>query len=448
MLNDTVSTLQGTVTAPKYQSIHDALVVIIDELPAGAPMPTERELCQTYGVSRATVRQALGQLEIEQRIYRRQGKGTFVANAKIEQRLELMSHTEGMRASGFSPSSKLIDVRRVSAGDDVGGQLQLSPKDEVLRIERLRLADDDPIALEVVYLSAERFDGISGELSDTASLYQLLSSHYGVELSSAEETIEAVIAEGREAGLLRCAPGMPLLMLSRRTLDTLGQPIEFVRSLYRGDRYRFQTGLRRPEQLRANAVPASNLVHLRRAEPRDAHAMARVFIEAWKDAYRGVVEDSIIDSFTIDETTMWLGGMVGDQVADTVVAELPRGNVVGFIRFGNQIEEPNFGHIFALYVEPAASGHGIGRQLLENAVAELDPLGNRTITLWVFEENSRARRLYGAAGFLPDGGRNVDPLYRAQEIRLRRDPSRGNSATKLIDVGGVPSAVSRSTSQP
>lgn len=231
---------------PKYQSVHDELVQVIEELPTGSTMPTERELCQKFGVSRSTVRQALGQLEIEQRIFRRQGKGTFVAMAKTEQRLELMSHTERMRARGISPSSKLIDVRRIPAGIDVGEMLSIRAEEEVLRIERLRLADGEPIAIQVVFLNATRFDGISAVLNDDASLYQLLSSQYGVELTSAEESIEAVVAERREAVLLRCQPGMPLLMLSRRTLDAQGQPIEYVRSYYRGDRYKFQTGLQLP----------------------------------------------------------------------------------------------------------------------------------------------------------------------------------------------------------
>ena len=422
MLDDSVPVLDSMVTSPKYQSIHDALLVIIEGLPAGSAMPTERELCQTYGVSRATVRQALGQLEIAQRIYRRQGKGTFVANAKIEQRLELMSHTEGMRASGISPSSKLIDVRRVAAGADVGARLGLAPNAEVLRIERLRLADGDPIAIEVVSLSGERFDGITADLSDSASLYQLLSSNYGVELASAEETIEAVVAEGREAGLLRCAVGMPLLMLSRRTLDTSGQPIEFVRSLYRGDRYRFQTGLRRPEPPRATDPSPPRGARVRPATADDAAALASVFIDAWRGAYRGVVADSIIDALDLDETTTWLAQLIGSASAQTLVAEVEAGRVVGFTRVGDEPEHATNGHVFALYVAPSAAGRGIGRLLLDKALAVLDPLSTRTVTLWVFEENARARKLYTRAGFVPDGGRRVEDLYGAQEVRLRRAP--------------------------
>lgn len=436
MLVEPAPLTNGQVSATKYQSIHDALLVTIQDRPAGSPMPTERELCQTYGVSRATVRQALGQLEVEQRIYRKQGKGTFVANVKIEQRLELLSHTEGMRASGIVPSSKLIDVRRVAAGTDVGGRLNLSATAEVLRIERLRLADGEPIAIEVVSLSAQRFDGITAELSDTASLYQLLFSHYGIELASAEETIEAVVAEGRDAGLLRCAPGMPLLMLSRRTLDTSGQPIEYVRSLYRGDRYRFQTGLRRPEPVTPAPVLPSPGVTIRDAASADAAALASVFIAAWRAGYRGVVADSIIDGLDHSETTTWLSRVVADTSAQTVVAELD-GAVVGFIRFGAESANSDNGHIFALYVGPHVGGRGIGRLLLTHALDLLAPLSCRPVTLWVFEENSRARRIYAEVGFAPDGARQVEEIWGAQQIRMRRE-ARGDGDQSVAGSTALP----------
>lgn len=412
----------SAASGPKYQNVHDALVLSIEGLPAGTAMPTERELCQTYAVSRATVRQALGQLEIEQRIFRRQGKGTFVARPKIEQRLELMSHTEGMRERGILPSSKLIDVRRIPAGLDVGHQLGLPPKAEVLRIERLRLADGEPIAIEVLFLNADRFDGITAALSDNASLYQLLSSTYGVELASAEETIEAVIAEGREAGLLKCAPGMPLLMLSRRTLDTTGQPTEFVRSLYRGDRYRFQTGLQRPRQW-TPPTPEKPAISVREARPGDGESLATVFIDAWEGGYRGIVDDDVIDAWVHDDVAIWLEELVLNPEIRTIVAEGSSGEVVGFAAYGNDMDELASGHLYSLYVSTTASGQGIGRLLLARVIEELDPQFSRAITLWVFEDNERARRLYESVGFVPEGSRRVEELFRAQEIKMKRLPS-------------------------
>ncbi|MHB1510028.1 MAG: GntR family transcriptional regulator [Acidimicrobiales bacterium] len=236
---------------PKYEKLREQLVRHLAGLPQGSRFPTERELCRTYEVSRATVRQALQRLEAEQRIYRHQGKGTFVARPKIEQILELTSHTEDMKARGIVPGSKLIDVRRIEASAEVAAMLELDAASEVLRIERVRLGDGEPIALEVVFVDAHRFDGLSDALGDSASLYQLLETAYGVELALADQTIEAVVADERAVDLLGTAMGAPLLLLSRRTLDVKGTPTEFVQSLYRGDRFRFRTQIGRRQSTAA-----------------------------------------------------------------------------------------------------------------------------------------------------------------------------------------------------
>jgi len=433
VLDGWAQSLEDVGGQPKYRQLRDALAALIHDLPEGAAVPTERELCLSYGVSRSTVRQALQQLEIEQRIYRRQGKGTFVAKAKIEQPLELTSHTEGMRARGIIPSSKLIDLRRLPAGGDIGPMLSLEDDAEVLRIERLRLADDDPIAIEVLYLSAARFDGISASLADSGSLYQLLHSAYGVDLASAEETIEAVVAGPREVDLLGTWPGAPLLLLSRRSLDTNGQPTEYVKSLYRGDRFRFRTQLERPaeENARLSGTSAQGSgvggarsvgwkVRMRPARAEDAMQLAHVFVDAWQEGYRTFVEARVLDALDLHEVAEWLGKLVVDSVQRTAVACLADDDVLGFARFGDDPDDPRNGHLYALYVAPAASGQGVGRRLLEHALDEIDEHRTREVTLWVFEANARARSLYSSLGFVPDGAHRVEPRYGADEIRMRR----------------------------
>src|SRR5262249_44442715 len=204
----------------KSRRLREALLELIRNRLPGAALPTERELCAEYGVSRATVRHVLQSLEAEQRIFRRQGKGTFVALAKVEEPLWLTGHSGGMGARVVGAGSKLITVSRIEAGVEVAAVLRLDPEAEVLRIERLRLADGEPIAIEVLFLNAERFDGITASLGDKVSLYQLLHSDYGLELDSTEETIEAIVAGGRDARLLGCSPGAALLQRSRLTTDT------------------------------------------------------------------------------------------------------------------------------------------------------------------------------------------------------------------------------------
>jgi GntR family transcriptional regulator len=399
---------------PKYRRLREALIERIRDLPEGAALPTERELCADYGVSRATVRHALQRLEGEQRIYRRQGKGTFVARTKIEQRLGLTSHTEEMRARGMVPGSKLIDVSRIPASAEVATALRLGEGTEVLQIERLRLADGDPIAIEVLYLNAERFDGISAALGESGSFYQLLHSDYGVELASAEETIEAVVAGPREAGLLGCGNGGPLLLLSRLSLDTRGRPTEYVRSLYRGDRFR----LRRHLERGPDGEPAPEPT-LREAVEADAAALASVFVSSWQAGYPGIVDDAVIAALDEADVADWLLPMA-TATTQTVLAASEDGTVLGWLRCGDDPDDARNGHIFSLYVRPSAGGRGVGRRLLEHGIEQCGAASGRAVTLWVFEANTRARRLYGSAGFVPDGGRRVEVEYGAQEIHLTR----------------------------
>jgi GntR family transcriptional regulator len=401
---------------PKSQWLREALVEILRGLPEGAALPTERELCERFDVSRGTVRQVLQRLEAEQRIYRRQGKGTFVAPAKIEQRLGLTSHTEEMRASGFQPSSKLIDVSRIPAPAEIAAALRLHEGAEVLQIERLRLANGEAIALEVLYLNAERFDGITAALGEDVSFYQLLGTQYGVELDSAEETIEAVVAAPREARLLGCLQPAALLQLSRLTFDTRGRPVEYVRSLYRGDRFRFRQRLQRPQE----RPDDPSWPWLRRATADDAPALARVFVAAWRGAYGTVVPRDVLDALNEEDTAAWLQTLVTSPGKTTLASQAADGSLLGFVRYGEDPADARRGHVYALYVDPAHAGHGHGRELLDRAVAELTRHGYGEVTLWVFEANERARRFYAAAGFQADGARRVEPEYRAEEIRLLR----------------------------
>ncbi len=424
MEDTSVKMTRGITRGGKADRLRESLTEMIRGLAPGAALPTERDLCERFGVSRGTVRHVLAQLENEQRIYRRQGRGTFVATPKIEQRLDLTSHTESMLASGIKPSSKLIEVSRIEAPDEIAAALALPAAAEVLRIERVRLADGEPIALEVLHISAERFDGISGALQDGESFYRLLHSQYGIELAHAEETIEAVIAEERGAQLLDCSPGSALLQLSRLTVDRRGRPIEYVRSLYRGDRFRLRQTVERP-QASTNGNGNGNdaeaaLPRLRAATAADAPGLAEVFVTTWRQNYRSVVPDDVIDGLDIDETTGWLAGLVGTAGQSTLLLELPDGTVLGFVRFGDDPSDARNGHIHALYVHAEHGGHGYGRTLLQSALAELERREYDVITLWVFESNPRARSLYASEGFEPDGGRRVEAQFRADEIRMRR----------------------------
>jgi len=230
---------------PKYYTVKRQLLELIAAMTPGSPVPPERELARDYGTSRTTVRQALAELVVEGRLLRRQGKGTFVAKPKVAQSLELASYTEGMRAHGLHPQTRILEIGYMAADEDLAARLGIRTGARTLRIHRLRLADGEPMSVDTSHLPARRFPGLRKQLNRHSSLYETLASAYGVKLTEAEETIETVLADPHNADLLAVDTGLPLLLLSRHAVDTTGETVEWAQSWYRGDRYKFVTRLRR-----------------------------------------------------------------------------------------------------------------------------------------------------------------------------------------------------------
>jgi ribosomal protein S18 acetylase RimI-like enzyme len=161
---------------------------------------------------------------------------------------------------------------------------------------------------------------------------------------------------------------------------------------------------------------------LRPARRADAPVLAHIFVQAWRSAYHGVVDDLVLDALDEAEIARRFHDFIGDTAArHNALLAVHGGEPVGFVRFGEDPDRPDAGHVFSLYVTPESMGLGVGRTLLGEVLAELAARGHRRVTLWVFEANTRARRLYERMGFEPDGGRRVEDAYGAQEIRLSRE---------------------------
>ncbi|HTW10953.1 MAG TPA: GntR family transcriptional regulator [Acidimicrobiales bacterium] len=231
---------------PKYYVVKGHLAGMLARLSPGEALPPERTLAESFSTSRTTVRQALHELTIEGRLVRMHGRGTFAALPKMAQPLELTSYTEDMRRRGLPSRSRLLSVGQVSADDELAWRLDIKSRAKVLRIERLRMASEEPMAIETTHLEAARFPGLAKRLGDSVSLYALMADEYGVHLAEAEETIETVPAPPKEAEMLDTTVGYPMLLLSRHSRDGSGRPVEFVLSFYRGDRYKFVAQLRPP----------------------------------------------------------------------------------------------------------------------------------------------------------------------------------------------------------
>lgn len=229
---------------PRYYAVKTELLWLIEALGEGAALPSERELAERFSVSRVTLRQAVGELVLEGKLQRRQGSGTYVAPPKLVQPLSLVSYTEGMRRQGVTPARGVITVEHLPADDVLARDLRVDRGDVVIHLERVLLADDERVGLESTYLAAARFPTLLEVFDPTTSLYACLRDRLGVEFAEAEERVETVLATPREALLIGTNPALPMLLLHRVSYDNDGEPVERVRSLYRGDRFSFTARLR------------------------------------------------------------------------------------------------------------------------------------------------------------------------------------------------------------
>jgi GntR family transcriptional regulator len=227
----------------QLQAIIDARIASGEWVP-GRQLPSERELCEEFGVSRITVRQALAALANEGRLARQQGVGTFVAPRRIEQHLNrLTGFTDEMAERGQQPGARLLRLERFPATFAVAHSLRRRPGEPVIVVQRLRLADGEPLALETAYLVDDRCYGLLDEPLQSHSLYRLLSEKYGIVPTRAEQQIEAMACPPPEAQLLDVRKGMPMLHMIRVTYDQDDRPFEHTESFYRGDRYVFHVEL-------------------------------------------------------------------------------------------------------------------------------------------------------------------------------------------------------------
>lgn len=207
------------------------------EYTPGQMLPSERELQERWGVSRATVRQALTELVNEGVLERRRGIGTVVAPKRIApQLLRLTSFSEDMRARGHTAGSHTLDVRLATPPANVRCALNVAEGDCVWSVYRLRLADEEPIGLQQLYFPL--WLGLSEtDLTTMASFYRLLETRSGVTVRWAHELLNARNATRSEAKLLHIRAGSALINVERISYDEQERPVEHVFFCYRADRY-------------------------------------------------------------------------------------------------------------------------------------------------------------------------------------------------------------------
>jgi GntR family transcriptional regulator len=245
-----------SITSPrttKQSQTRDQVFDLIETLGVGQAIPSERQLSVDLGVSRLTVRAALDELVREGYLDRRRGSGTYVREPKIAQELTMTSFSEDMQLRGMRPGSRTLSLETTLAGAYLGRCLHVSPSERILVAKRLRLADDETMAIETLHVPELLVPGLTRADFDQTSFYELLSGRYGIEIVGGTQTIEPTVTNEEESEALGVPLHSPAFQFERTTRAEDGSIVEFVRSIYRGDRYRLVTELSRKD--RTSAAP-------------------------------------------------------------------------------------------------------------------------------------------------------------------------------------------------
>jgi len=231
---------------PLYRQIQSDLRERINngQPPPGSRLETEQELMARYEVSRATVRQALAGLVNDGLVEIRRGLGTYVRKPAVEHRLGgFYSYSREIERHGMRPGTRVLDLGVEPASPRVAALLEIEPGDAVVALGRIRLADEEPLVAETSYLPAERFPGLERFDFSRRSLYDTLTSDFGIRPVRARETFEPVLMTAAEAEVLEGAAGGPALRVERTTYDAEGRVIEYCHSTVRADRYHYSVEL-------------------------------------------------------------------------------------------------------------------------------------------------------------------------------------------------------------
>ncbi len=225
---------------PYYQQLYEILrqKIILGEWKPGDMIPPESEMIETYQVSRNTVRQVLDILVNEGYIYRQRGKGTYIAHPTLEQTTSrIISFTEDMRQRGFDPGTNVLEAVIIPAPQDIAEQLQITPGEDLVKIKRLRLADEEPMSIEESYLVHRYCPNVLDHNFAEEPLRQILEKNYGIRLVNAKQVIKAVQTADELKDELKISKQAALLFIERISFSQIGVPVEFLRIFYRADRY-------------------------------------------------------------------------------------------------------------------------------------------------------------------------------------------------------------------
>lgn len=229
-----------TSKMPLYHQLYEILhqEIVTGKWEPGDMIPPESELITRYDVSRTTIRQVLDMLVKDGLIYRERGRGTFVAQPTLDQGLSrIISFTEDMHRRGLQPDTQVLESAAIPAPADIASNLQVEPGEELAHLERLRLADGEPLTVEETYLVHRYCHGVLQQDYALTPLRDTLQQAYGVRLTRATQVIRAISAPRKLARLLAVPNNAPLLYIERVSFSQNDIPVELLRLYHRGDRY-------------------------------------------------------------------------------------------------------------------------------------------------------------------------------------------------------------------
>jgi GntR family transcriptional regulator len=235
---------------PLHHQIKVAVLQGIEQgwLRPGSQLPRERRIAEALGVSLAPVRQAMVDLTKEGYVDRTRGKGTFVRERKLVEKIQILGSFHGsMAQQGLAPVVRVLSSAVEPASDHVAVALRLQGRRRVWCLRRVAMLDDVPVALLAAWLPASYQKGMATRDFGEGSLYDALAEVHGVEVTSADNFVEVGRAGLEEADLLQLTPGSPLLEVVGVTRDQQERPVEFSRVLYRPEHFRFAIESRRGE---------------------------------------------------------------------------------------------------------------------------------------------------------------------------------------------------------
>lgn len=230
---------------PLYEKIRESVRadILSGTLRHHEKIPSEKEFMSIFGVSRITVRQALGDLERDGMIFRIPGKGAYVAQPKekpTQELARLQGFAEAMEQQGYSARNRVVGLATVAASEAVAERLGVAVGSSVTEIRRVRYLDAAPISFDITYVKPEVGKRLAREDLEGRDIFLILEQDYGIPLGHADQCIQSMVADEELAHRLKVAAGAPVLYVERLAYTRGGEPLEFDYVYYRGDQFRYR----------------------------------------------------------------------------------------------------------------------------------------------------------------------------------------------------------------